>query len=115
MGYAERLEINTFGALEALDIKSAESKPVTEQEVRDAILSDLANLSDFSAVLMTKFLRQGRVSERTLKELVRSLQSTMVPMLESNAEKFLKYSQAQLIVAGELKRKASKLALVVGV
>jgi hypothetical protein len=115
MGCAEVIELVDSSALEALETKSAHGISITEQDVRDSILSDLASLKGLSQVLMTKFLRQGRVSERTLKELGRSLQNTMAPMLESDPEMFLKYSQAQLIVANELKRKATKLALVVGV
>jgi hypothetical protein len=115
MGYADNTDVNTFGALEGLEVMSAQSKLVTEDDVREAILSDLGNFRDISPVLMTKFLRHGRVSERGLRELLRTLQSIMAPMLDTDAEQFLKYSQAQLIVAGELKRKASKLALVVGV
>lgn len=98
-------------ALESLQHHSSSTHAISDADVESAILDDLENGNGVNEVLVTKFVRQSKVSETALRHIIRMIQGRMQSCIDTNPGRFLDYTKAQLILANELKRKASGLAL----
>jgi hypothetical protein len=98
-------------ALEFLQHHSSATKTISDADVERAILIDLETGNDVNEVLITKFVRQAKISDGTLRQILHTLQGQMVSFIDTDPARLLRYTRAQLVLANELKRKASALAL----
>jgi hypothetical protein len=98
-------------ALESLQHYSSSARAISDADVQRAILDDLENTSGLNEVLITKFVRQANVSEKTLRDIIRTVQGRMHSCIDTDPTQFFNYTKVQLLLATELKRKANGLAL----
>jgi hypothetical protein len=98
-------------ALEELQRKTTAAASLSASEVCSAIIADLDVDGQLHEVLLTKTVRQS-LSEQNLRALLHQLQSRMNTLIDTDSTGFLRYSKVQVILANELRRKTSGLALV---
>lgn len=98
-------------ALEELQRRSTAASSFSADEVGKAIVADLDLDGQLHEVLLTKMVRQA-LSDENLRALLHQLQLRMHTLIDTDSNSFLRYSKAQVILANELRRKTSGLALV---
>jgi hypothetical protein len=103
--------INRASALEELQRKCTAASSLSADQVCRAIISDLDLDGQLHEVLLTKLVRQA-LSDQDLRALLHQLQAQMNGLIDTDSNGFLRYSKAQVILANELRRKTSGLALV---
>lgn len=98
-------------ALEFLQHQSCSANSVSDADVQRAILVDIESGTEVNEVLLTKFVRQAKVGESILRDLIRSLQVRIITHIETDPGQVLNYTKAQMVLAHELRRKAHSFAL----
>jgi len=101
-----------FTAFELLQRNASAVCKLSNHEIERALQTDLESPAEVNEVLLTKFIRQAKLTDENLRGLIRKLQGAMTALVDNNPEQFLKYTKVQVILATELKKKANSLALV---